>query len=78
MCSAPLSILSLPRCLPRAAAYVIIVPTRHMCVESFTACPPLGRFAVRDMLQTVAAGAIKAVEEKDVAGKSIKAAAKTK
>merc|ERR1711957_990370 len=29
------------------------------CVESFTEYPPLGRFAVRDMRQTVAVGVIK-------------------
>ena len=40
-----------------------------MCVEVFTEYPPLGRFAVRDMRQTVAVGVIKAVEKKDAAGK---------
>lgn len=40
-----------------------------MCVETFTTYPPLGRFAVRDMRQTVAVGVIKAVEKKDTAGK---------
>ncbi len=55
-----------------------MVPTKPMCVESFTAYPPLGRFAVRDMRQTVAVGVIKAVEKKDVAGKVTKAAAKKK
>jgi elongation factor 1-alpha len=30
-----------------------------MCVESFSEFPPLGRFAVRDMRQTVAVGVIK-------------------
>lgn len=30
-----------------------------MCVEAFTEYPPLGRFAVRDMRQTVAVGVIK-------------------
>jgi elongation factor 1-alpha len=30
-----------------------------MCVETFTTYPPLGRFAVRDMRQTVAVGVIK-------------------
>ena len=29
------------------------------CVESFAEYPPLGRFAVRDMRQTVAVGVIK-------------------
>lgn len=40
-----------------------------MCVEVFTEYPPLGRFAVRDMRQTVAVGVIKAVEKKDASGK---------
>ena len=70
--------LCLTQCLFSAAAYVIMVPTKPMCVESFTAYPPLGRFAVRDMRQTVAVGVIKAVEKKDVAGKVTKAAAKKK
>ena len=30
-----------------------------MCVEAFSEYPPLGRFAVRDMRQTVAVGVIK-------------------
>jgi elongation factor 1-alpha len=36
-----------------------------MCVESFTEYPPLGRFAVRDMKQTVAVGVIKSTTKKD-------------
>ncbi|KAK9916141.1 hypothetical protein WJX75_009145 [Coccomyxa subellipsoidea] len=60
------------------AAYVVMVPTKPMCVEPFTIYPPLGRFAVRDMRQTVAVGVIKAVEKKDAAGKVTKAAAKKK
>ena len=35
-----------------------------MCVESFKEFPPLGRFAVRDMRQTVAVGVIKSVTKK--------------
>jgi elongation factor 1-alpha len=60
------------------AAYVTMVPTKPMCVEPFTAYPPLGRFAVRDMRQTVAVGVIKEVEKKDGSGKVTKAAAKKK
>jgi elongation factor 1-alpha len=60
------------------AAYVNMVPTKPMCVETFTTYPPLGRFAVRDMRQTVAVGVIKAVEKKDASGKVTKAAAKKK
>merc|ERR1719357_1859947 len=37
---------------------------------------PLGRFAVRDMRQTVAVGVIKGVEKKDVSGTTTKAGAK--
>lgn len=43
------------------AAIVILVPSKPLCVESFSDFPPLGRFAVRDMRQTVAVGVIKAV-----------------
>jgi elongation factor 1-alpha len=60
------------------AAMVLMKPQKPMCVESFTDYPPLGRFAVRDMRQTVAVGVIKSVTKKDVAGKVTKAAAKKK
>jgi elongation factor 1-alpha len=33
-----------------------------MCCEVFSDYPPLGRFAVRDMKQTVAVGVIKEVD----------------
>lgn len=58
------------------AAMVKMVPSKPMCVESFTEYPPLGRFAVRDMRQTVAVGVIKKVEKKDGSGKVTKSAAK--
>merc|ERR1712025_1436303 len=45
-----------------------LVPTKPMCVEPFSAYAPLGRFAVRDMRQTVAVGVIKAVEKGDGSG----------
>ena len=45
------------------AAIVKMIPSKPMCVESFTEYPPLGRFAVRDMRQTVAVGVIKTVEK---------------
>jgi elongation factor 1-alpha len=41
------------------AAIVKLVPSKPMCVEPFAQFPPLGRFAVRDMRQTVAVGVIK-------------------
>merc|ERR1712219_14306 len=47
------------------AAIVKMIPSKPMCVESFAEYPPLGRFAVRDMRQTVAVGVIKAVEKTD-------------
>jgi len=55
---------------------VKMVPSKPMCVESFAAYPPLGRFAVRDMKQTVAVGVIKEVEKKEQTGKVTKAALK--
>ena len=41
------------------AAIVKLIPSKPMCVEPFSEFPPLGRFAVRDMRQTVAVGVIK-------------------
>jgi len=58
------------------ACIVELAPSKPMCVESFTEFPPLGRFAVRDMRQTVAVGVIKATTPKEVSGKSTKAADK--
>jgi len=59
------------------AAIVKMIPQKPMCVESFTDFPPLGRFAVRDMRQTVAVGVIKAVEKAEGGkGKTTKAAEK--
>lgn len=60
------------------AAFVMMEPTKPMCVEPFTQYAPLGRFAVRDMRQTVAVGVIKEVEKKEVVGKATKAAQKKK
>merc|ERR1712137_1344415 len=37
---------------------VTLIPSRPLCVEAYSEYPPLGRFAVRDMRQTVAVGVI--------------------
>merc|ERR1712113_177088 len=58
------------------AAIVKMVPSKPMCVGSFQQYPPLGRFAVRDMRQTVAVGVIKAVEKTEKVGKTTKSAQK--
>ena len=58
------------------AAIIQLVPSKPMCVESFSDYPPLGRFAVRDMKQTVAVGVIKGVEKAETEGKVTKAATK--
>lgn len=58
------------------AGIVELIPSKPMCVEAFSDFPPLGRFAVRDMRQTVAVGVIKSVTAKDVSGTTTKAAQK--
>merc|ERR1719373_1113912 len=60
------------------AAIVELVSSKPMCVEAFSQYPPLGRFAVRDMRQTVAVGVIKSVEKVEKAGKTTKSAQKKK
>ena len=47
------------------SAMVKLVPTKPLCVETYSEYAPLGRFAVRDMRQTVAVGVIKSVEKTD-------------
>merc|ERR1719430_2329796 len=58
------------------AAIVKLIPSKPMCVEAFSEFPPLGRFAVRDMRQTVAVGVIKATTPKEEKGTATKSAAK--
>jgi len=58
------------------AAIVRLIPSKPMVVETFTEYPPLGRFAVRDMRQTVAVGVIKEVVKKTKDSKVTKAATK--
>merc|ERR1712177_13297 len=58
------------------AAIVKMTPSKPLCVETFTDYPPLGRFAVRDMRQTVAVGVIKAVTRKDPKAGKVTASAK--
>jgi len=41
-----------------------LIPTKPMCVECYKEYAPLGRFAVRDMKQTVAVGIIKEITKK--------------
>ena len=67
-----------PKCLKKGdAGMILMTPSKPMCVETFATYPPLGRFAVRDMKQTVAVGIIKEVEKADpAAGKVTKSAQK--
>merc|ERR1711881_376912 len=59
------------------ASIVKMIPSKPMCVEPFSQYAPLGRFAVRDMRQTVAVGVIKSVEKGDGSGgKTTKSAMK--
>jgi elongation factor 1-alpha len=53
-----------------------LVPSKPLCVEAYSDYPPLGRFAVRDMRQTVAVGVIKTVEKGSAKTTETKAAKK--
>jgi len=55
---------------------VKLSPTKPMCVEPYKQYAPLGRFAVRDMRQTVAVGIVKTTEKGEVSGKMTKSAKK--
>ncbi|EUT80275.1 hypothetical protein PFAG_04917 [Plasmodium falciparum Santa Lucia] len=58
------------------SALVSLEPKKPMVVETFTEYPPLGRFAIRDMRQTIAVGIIKSVEKKEPGAVTAKAPAK--
>ncbi|XVE61744.1 hypothetical protein DITRI_Ditri06bG0064300 [Diplodiscus trichospermus] len=60
------------------AGFMKMIPTKPMVVETFSEYPPLGRFAVRNMRQTVAVGVIKCVEKDPTGAKVTKSAAKKK
>src|SRR3984893_2388332 len=51
------------------SAIVIIKPLRPLCIETFKDFPELGRFALRDMGTTIAAGVVRDVTEKGTAEK---------
>ncbi|ELW57346.1 Elongation factor 1-alpha 1 [Tupaia chinensis] len=54
-----------PKFLKSSDALIVdVVPGKPKCVEIFSDYPPLGRFAICDMRQTVAVGVIKAVDKK--------------
>jgi elongation factor 1-alpha len=42
-----------------------MIPQKPMVIEAFNQYPPLGRFAIRDMKQTVAVGVVKEVTKKE-------------
>jgi len=66
-----------PACIKTGdAAMVELKPQKPMVVEVFAQYPPLGRFAVRDMRQTVAVGVIKESTRREVVGKTTKSAQK--
>jgi len=58
------------------SALVKMLPSKPMCVESYMEYPPLGRFAVRDMRQTVAVGVIKTVQKNELKATATKSAQK--
>jgi len=59
------------------SAIIKLEPQKPICVEAFNQYPPLGRFAVRDMKQTVAVGVIKSVDKAE-AGQGVKTKAAAK
>ena len=66
-----------PKTLKSSEAGIIkLVPSKPMVVEKFSEFAPLGRFAVRDMRQTVAVGVIQDVERKAATAAGTKPGAK--
>lgn len=55
---------------------ILLTPSKPMVVEQYSDYAPLGRFAVRDMRQTVAVGIIKSVEKSEGKAKVTKSAQK--
>ena len=51
------------------AGNIKLAPSKPLCVETFASYAPLGRFAVRDMKQTVAVGVIQETTKKESEGK---------
>ncbi|MEM2757828.1 MAG: elongation factor 1-alpha, partial [Candidatus Methanomethylicia archaeon] len=45
------------------AAIVKFVPLKPVCLEKYSDIPQLGRFAIRDMGRTIAAGIVMEIEE---------------
>ncbi|MEM2092221.1 MAG: elongation factor 1-alpha, partial [Candidatus Bathyarchaeia archaeon] len=55
------------------AALVRFEPVRPVCLEVYTEFPALGRFAIRDMGTTIAAGVVKEITKKVEAPKKVTA-----
>ena len=49
------------------SAIVRITPVRPTCIETFQEFPEMGRFALRDMGATIAAGVVKEITQKQEA-----------
>ncbi|MEK0326168.1 MAG: elongation factor 1-alpha, partial [Nitrosopumilus sp.] len=52
------------------SAVVRIRPLKPFCIEEFKEYPELGRFAMRDMGMTVAAGIVSEITEKETSKKT--------